>query len=114
LAVSLTARPRALSFVLRGTGGSLCVDLRDQMFSIRSGSGRTAAQTARLAGSSFRSLYQIVANAAAFLTGYRERYGSSLHSIQAHYAAIETGHEIPAPLSRAIQTVEIARAIWPL
>jgi hypothetical protein len=48
------------------------------------------------------------------LAGYRERYGSSLHSIRAHFAALEAGREIPAPLSRDVETVEIVRTIWPV
>jgi hypothetical protein len=36
-----------------------------------------------------------------------------LHSIRAHYAALETGQEIPAPLSRGVETVEVIRTIWP-
>jgi len=70
-------------------------------------------RNSRLIRASLGVLCQIVANTAGLLTGHRERYGSSLHSIRAHYAALETGQEIPAPLSRGVETVEVIRTIWP-
>jgi predicted dehydrogenase len=113
LTISLTGRPKAFSFAVRGTHGVLVVDLRNMLLSINIDSGGPIARNGRLIRASLGVLCQTVANTAGLLAGYRERYGSSLHSIRAHYAALETGQEIPAPLSRGIETVEIIRAIWP-
>jgi predicted dehydrogenase len=113
LTISLTGRPKAFSFAVRGTHGVLVVDLRNMLLSINIDSGGPIARNGRLIRASLGVLCQTVANTAGLLAGYRERYGSSLHSIRAHYAALEMGQEIPAPLSRGIETVEIIRAIWP-
>jgi hypothetical protein len=98
---------------VRGTDGVLAIDLRNMLFSINIDSGGPIARNSRLIRASLGVLCQIVANTAGLLTGHRERYGSSLHSIRAHYAALETGQEIPAPLSRGVETVEVIRTIWP-
>jgi predicted dehydrogenase len=113
LIISLSTRPKAFSFVVRGTDGVLAIDLRNMLFGINVDSGGPIARNSRLIRASLGVPCQIVANTAGLLAGYRERYGSSLHSICAHYAALETGQEIPAPLSRGIETVEIIRTIWP-
>ena len=113
LTISLTGRPKAFSFAVRGTDGVLAIDLRNMLFSINIDSGGPIARNSRLIRASLGVLCQIVANTAGLLTGHRERYGSSLHSIRAHYAALETGQEIPAPLSRGVETVEVIRTIWP-
>jgi predicted dehydrogenase len=112
LVISLNGRPKALSFAVHGTDGVLAIDLRNMLFGINIDSGGPIARNSRLIRASLVVPCQIVANAAGLLAGYRERYGSSLHSIRAHYAALETGQEIPAPLSRGIETVEIIRTIW--
>jgi predicted dehydrogenase len=114
LTVSLTGRPKSLSFVLRGTQGVLAMDLRDMLFTVVFGLGGPVARYLRLFRASLGTLCQMGANTAGLLSGYRERYGSSLSSIRAHYAALEAGREVPAPLSRAIETVEIIRKIWPI
>jgi hypothetical protein len=113
LTISLTGRPKAFSFAVRGTDGVLAIDLRNMLFSINVDSGGPIARNSRLIRASLGVLCQIVANTAGLLTDHRERYGSSLHSIRAHYAALETGQEIPAPLSRGVETVEVIRTIWP-
>jgi predicted dehydrogenase len=114
LAISLTARPVALSFVARGTDGLLEVDLRNRLFWLsHSHPGGAIVRHAEIVRAAFAALCQTASNAAGLLTGHRERYGSSLHLLRAHYAALEAGHEIPAPLARAIETVEIIRTIWP-
>jgi hypothetical protein len=93
--------------------GVLVIDLRNMLFGINIDSGGPIARNSRLIRASLGGPCQIAANGAGLLAGYRARYGSSLHSICAHYAALETGQEIPAPLSRGIATVEIIRTIWP-
>ena len=113
LVISLNGRPKAFSFAVRGTDGVLALDLRNMLFGINIDTGGPIARNGRLIRASLGVPCQIAANAAGLLAGYRERYGSSLHSIRAHYAALETGQEIPAPLSRGIETVEIIRTIWP-
>jgi hypothetical protein len=110
LTISLNGRPKA--FAVRGTDGVLALDLRNMLFGINIDSGGPIARNGRLIRAALGVPCQIAANATGLLAGYRERYGSSLHSIRAHYAALETGQEIPAPLSRGIETVEIIRTIW--
>ena len=114
LTVSLTARPKAFSFVVRGAQGQLTIDLRDMLFCLSpAGAGGMIARGAALLRASVGALCQTIANIAGLLARKRERYGSSLHLIRAHYAALEMGREVPAPLSRAIETIEIIRRIWP-
>jgi predicted dehydrogenase len=114
LALSLTEQPKALAFAVRGTEGALAIDVRNGLFSFHPGPPGPIARRAQLIGSSLGAIWQTIAYTAGFLVGYRERFGSSLYSIRAHYAALETGQAIPAPLSRGIETVEIVRSIWPL
>jgi hypothetical protein len=67
-----------------------------------------------LTGSAVGVIAQTAGNAIGILAGTRERHGSSYHLFRHHYAALAAGREIPAPLSQAIETVRIARTIWPL
>jgi predicted dehydrogenase len=114
LAVSLTVQPKALAFAVRGTEGTLAIDVRNGLLCFHRGSRGPIARRGQLISSSLDVIWQTIAHTAGFLVGYRERFGSSLYSIRAHYTALQTGQAIPAPLSRGIETVEIIRAIWPL
>jgi predicted dehydrogenase len=116
LALSLSTLPKAFALAVRGTDATLSIDLRNMLLHLsRPGSrGGAIAQGAELARSAFGALYQTAANAAGLIGGYREGPGSFLHLIRAHYAALEAGAELPAPLSRAAETVQTIRTIWPL
>jgi hypothetical protein len=59
-------------------------------------------------------LYQTGRNVVGLATGLREGVGSFQPLIRAHYMALAASAELPAPLKRAAETVEIVRAIWPL
>jgi len=91
LTISLTGRPKAFSFAVRGTDGVLALDLRNMLFGINSDTGGPIARNGRLIRASLGVPCQIAANAAGLLAGNRERYGSSLHSIRARDGAGDSG-----------------------
>src|SRR5258707_1691627 len=62
LTISLTGRPKAFSFAVRGTDGVLAIDLRNMLFSINIDSGGPIARHSRLIRASLGVLCQIVAN----------------------------------------------------
>jgi predicted dehydrogenase len=115
LTLSLAARPPEFTIAVRGSAGSLALDLRNMLLR-RSGRGAEGSAIARggdILRANAAGLAQTARNTLGLVSGRRERFGSPLPLIRAHYAAIEAGTELPAPLSRAVETVRIARAIWP-
>jgi predicted dehydrogenase len=116
LTLSLSAQPKAFSLTARGTRATLSIDLRNMLFRLTSlrGRHRAIATAMELTGSAVGVIAQTAVNAIGILTGTRERHGSSYHLFRHHYAALAAGREIPAPLSQAVETVRIARTIWPL
>jgi hypothetical protein len=95
--------------------GTLALDLRNMLLR-RSGRGAEGSAIARggdILRANAAGLAQTARNTLGLVSGRRERFGSPLGLSRAHYAAIEAGTELPAPLSRAVETVRIARAIWP-
>lgn len=116
LTLSLSARPKAFSLVARGTDATLSIDLRNLLFRLARPGRRPGALAhgVELARSAVGSLRQTASNAIGLVAGYRVGPGSFVPMIRAHYAALTAGTEIPAPLSRATETVEIIRTIWPI
>ena len=116
LALSLSARPKAFVLTARGTRAMLAIDLRNMLLQLSRPDPRGGAigVGAELVRTAVGVLSQTTSNAAGLLGGYRQAHGSFLPLIRAHYAALEAGTEIPAPLERAIETVATIRAIWPL
>jgi predicted dehydrogenase len=114
LALSLSGQPKAFSLTARGTRAMLKVDLRHMLLQVSWGGSGLSAVVGELVGSAVGMLSQTALNAAGLLTGRREGYGSFLHLVRAHYAALQTGAEVPAPLSRAADVIEIVRKVWPL
>ena len=72
------------------------------------------ARRLELTRSALSMMYQTAGNAVGMLSGTRERHGSPFHLFEVHYAALAARREIPAPLSRSMEAVRIARTIWPL
>jgi predicted dehydrogenase len=116
LALSLSGRPKAFSLTVRATRATLRIDLRHMLLQVSRAGSDTGpiAGGVEVVGSALGTLCQTARNAAALLTGGRERHGSFLPLIRSHYAALEAGSELPAPLSRAVEVVETIRTIWPL
>jgi len=116
LTLSLSARPKAFCFAVRGTQATLLIDLRNMLFRFVSiqGRNRAIATAAELTRSALSMMYQTAGNAVGMLRGTRERHGSPFHLFEVHYAALAARREIPAPLSRSMEAVRIARTIWPL
>jgi predicted dehydrogenase len=113
--LSLSARPPGFGIKVRGTAGTLEIDLSNMLVSLdRIGTGASAvARGLSLCRRSFGTLGQTTFNAAAVLFRV-PRPGDPIHLILAHYRALQTGGELPAPISRAKRTLEIARLIWPI
>lgn len=115
LTLSLAGRPKGFRLAAQGTRGTIRIDLSNMLYRMSpAGAGdgvlaRGAAVTAGAVG----DLAQTGRNALRLFMGRRERFGSMLPVIRAHYAALAAGAEIPAPLSQAVETVRIVRAIWP-
>lgn len=115
LALSLAARPPAFTLTVRGTLAALAIDLRNKVFSLSRGASPSVAGRAKeLTGSALGTVFQAAANGIGVVTGFSERFGSFLPLIRAHYSALRQGTELPAPLRRGVETVGIARAIWPI
>ena len=115
LTLSLAAQPPEFTIAVHGSKASLTLDLRNMLMRVlRSGAeGSAIARGRDILASSLGAVAQTAWNTLGLLRGQRERFGSPLALIRAHYAAIEAGTELPAPLSRAVETVAIARSIWP-
>jgi len=116
LTMSLAAQPPEFTIAVHGSEASLTLDLRNMLMRLSRGSaeGSAIARGRAILTANFAATAQTVGNMFNLLRGRRERFGSPLDLIRAHYAAIEAGTEVPAPLSRAVETVAIARAIWPV
>jgi predicted dehydrogenase len=116
LALSLTAQPKAFALVVRGTRGTLVADLRNMLLyaSRQAPSGGPVAVGVELVRTALSILRQTASNATAIMAGCREPHGSFLPLIRSHYAALQAGTEVPAPLERALQTTAIIEKIWPL
>lgn len=115
LGLSLSGLPE---FIVRvhGTRATLRLNLRDMFLDVstlRPGP-RGFAIGARVVGSAARSVTQTVRHAVSTFILRAPRYDSPFHLIRAHYAALSTGREVPAPLTRAKQVIHIARTIWPM
>lgn len=115
LSLSLAAQPPTFRLVARGTAATLTIDLRNLLFQLSPGgsAGGAIAIGTNLVRSSLSTLFQTAANAVALACHQRQLHGSFFPLIQRHYAALANGTALPAPLKRAVATVEIARAIWP-
>jgi predicted dehydrogenase len=115
LTLSLVAQPPQFTIVIHGSEASLALDLRNMLMRVsRAGIEGSAIGRGRdILSANFGAVAQTAWNTLNLLRGRRERFGSPLGLIRAHYAAIEAGTEVPAPLSRAVETVAVARAIWP-
>lgn len=115
LTLSLAARPPEFTIAVHGSAGTLALDLRNMLLhrSRRGAEGSAIARGGDILRANAAGLAQTARNTLGLVSGRRERFGSPLALIRAHYAAIEAGTELPAPLSRAVETVAIARAIWP-
>lgn len=115
LTLSLAARPPEFTIVVRGSEASLFLDLRNMLWRIsRPGvEGSAASRGRRIIAANIGSIAQVGRTTIDLLLRRRERFGSPLGLIRAHYAAVAAGMEPPAPLTRAVETVAIARAIWP-
>lgn len=116
LTLSLSAQPKAFALVVRGTRATLAADLRGMLLHVSPAelSEGAVAKGRELVRSALGILWQTAANAAGIVGGYREPHGSFLPLICAHYAALQAGAELPAPLARATETISIIRNIWPV
>jgi hypothetical protein len=114
VAMSLTTRPDDFVVTVYGTRATLRLDLQNMLLDLaRLGPGpRSFARGARVVGSGLRMLTQTARNAACIAARLDSPPGKPLHLIRAHYAALAAGRELPAPLARARQIVEITRTIW--
>jgi predicted dehydrogenase len=115
LTLSLVAQPPEFTVAVHGSEASLALDLRNMLMRVaKAGAeGSAIARGRDILSANFGAIAQTARNTLNLLRGRRERFGSPLGLIRAHYAAIEAGTEVPAPLSRAVETVAIAREIWP-
>jgi predicted dehydrogenase len=113
LTLALATQPPEFTIAVQGSQASL--NLRNMLMRVSRGSadGSAIARGRAILAANFGAIAQTAGNVFGLLRGRRERFGSPLDLIRAHYAAIEAGTELPAPLSRAAETVAIARAIWP-
>ena len=115
LSLSLAAWPPEFTIAVHGSQGTLGLDLRNMLLHVsrRGAEGSAAVRGLDILAASFGAVAQTAWNTLGLVTGRRERFGSPFNLIRAHYAALETGTGLPAPLSRAVETVAIARSIWP-
>ncbi len=115
LALSLSARPKAFSLLVRGSRAMLAIDLRNMLFHASRPTARGGALGVgtELVRDALGALCQTVSNAAGLVGGYREAHGSFLPLIRAQYQALRAGTALPAPLAQAIETAETIRTIWP-
>lgn len=116
LALSLAVQPPSFSFAARGSDGTLTVDLRNRLIQVSTrtfGSGAIATG-AELVRHACGMLVQTGCNAIGLVTRRRERFGSFLPLIRAHYDALLEGTPLPAPLEQAMEWVGILRAVWPI
>ena len=115
LSLALAAWPPEFTIAVHGSQGTLSLDLRNMLLRVsrRGAEGSAAVRGLDILAASFGVIAQTAWNTLGLLAGRRERFGSPFNLIRAHYAALETGTGLPAPLSRAVETVAIARAIWP-
>jgi predicted dehydrogenase len=113
--LSLSAHPPSFGIRVFGTEGTLQIDLRNMLVSLdRVGPGASAAARGlSLSGRAFEILAQTASNALATGLFRVPRPGDPIHLLKAHYQALRTGGELPAPIGRAKRTLEIARQIWP-
>jgi len=115
LSLSLAAWPPEFTIAVRGSRGTLTLDLRNMLLRVsrRGAEGSAAVRGLEILAANFGAIAQTAWNTLGLVSRRRERFGSSFNLIRAHYAALETGTGLPAPLSRAVETVAIARIIWP-
>jgi len=115
LTLSLAGRPKTFRLAAQGTRGAIQIDLSNMLYQLsRTGAGDGAlARGFAVTAGAFGDLVQTGRNALALAAGRRERFGGMLPLIRAHHAALAAGAPVPAPLSRAIETVRIVQAIWP-
>ena len=115
LTLSLAARPPEFTITVRGSEASLFLDLRNMLWRIsRPGTeGSAVSRGRRILATNIGSIAQVGRTTLDLLLRRRERFGSPLGLIRAHYAAVAAGMEPPAPLIRAAETIAIARAVWP-
>lgn len=116
LTLSLFAQPSCFVLSVRGSRATLTIDLRNLLFQLSIPGPRDGAIASgcRLVCTAGGMVCQTARNVFGMLCGYRHAYGSFLPLIRAHYAALETGGELPAPLCRAAETVSTVRTIWPI
>src|SRR5262245_35046399 len=114
--LSLSAHPPGFGIKVRGTAGTLEIDLSNMLVNLdRIGRGASAAaRGVSLCRRAFGTLAQTTFNAVGTVLFRTPRPGDPIHLIVAHYRALQTGGELPAPISRAKRTLEIARLIWPI
>src|SRR5918996_4067703 len=94
-----------------GTRATLRIDLRNKLILLSRGdasSGRFA-RGLRVTGSAFQIVLQTTQNAIGMALDGASTPGDPSHLIRSHYEALEQGHEVPAPIARARNTVRIAR-----
>ena len=115
LSLALAAWPPEFTIAVRGSQGTLTIDLRNMLLRVsrRGAEGSAVVRGLDILAASFGAVAQTAWNTLGLVAGRRERFGSPFNLIRAHYAALATGTELPAPLGRAVETVAIARAIWP-
>jgi predicted dehydrogenase len=113
--LSLSAYPPGFTVRIYGTRATLQIDLSNMLVDLTyAGPGAPAiARGLHLTERAFHMLAQTARNAVATGLFRAPRPGDPLHLVRAHYMALQSGSEIPAPISRAKKTVQIARDIWP-
>jgi nucleoside-diphosphate-sugar epimerase/predicted dehydrogenase len=116
VALSLNARPDDFLVTVHGTRATLRMDLNNMLLdAITPVPGpRAVGRGVRTVRSGSRNVLQTAGNFLRIATKRGLPPNSPANVIQAHYEALATGRELPAPLSRARTSIALIRAVWPL
>jgi predicted dehydrogenase len=115
LTLSRSTRPASFIIMIYGTRATLRIDLRNMLILLSHGATKSGlfAVGLRATAPAIQALLQTAKNAIGTILFRSTRAGDPSYLIRSHYEALQQGREVPTPIARAKNTVQIAREIWP-
>jgi 2-alkyl-3-oxoalkanoate reductase len=116
ISISLSEKPDTFSLVIKGTKGTLDIDLFTNILTLQKKSGLPRAVARGLSGSQLTLQYLrgSLANISKLATGHIDKSNGIGPLIARFYESIRNGGAVPVSLDKSLRVVDLMTRIWPV